>query len=42
MDICHYLTDSQKQKNFQNLMIINVKQKEEILELKNTILELKK
>ena len=42
MDICHSLTDSQKIRNFQNIMIINVKQKEEILYLKNTISELKK
>ena len=42
MDICHSLTDSQKIRNFQNIMIINVKQKEEILKLKNTISELKK
>ena len=42
MDICHSLTDYQKLRNFQNIMIINVKQKEEILYLKNTISELKK
>ena len=42
MDICHSLTDSQKLRNFQNIMIINVKQKEEILILKKTISELKK
>ena len=41
MDICHSLTDSQKLRSFQNIMIINVKQKEEILNLKNTISELK-
>ena len=42
MDICHTLTNSQKLRNFQSIMIINVKQKEEILYLKNSISELKK
>ena len=42
MDISHSFTDSQKLRNFQNIMIINVKQKEEIIMLKNRIEELKK
>ena len=41
MDICHSLTDAQKLRNFQNIMIINVKQKEEIIMLKNRIEDFK-
>ena len=41
MDICHSLTDAQKLRNFQNIMIINIKQKEEILMLKNRIKDFK-
>ena len=41
MDICHSLTDAQKLRNFQNIMIINIKQKEEIIMLKNRIKDLK-
>ena len=41
MDICHSLTDAQKLRNFQNIMIINIKQKEEIIMLKNRIEEFK-
>ena len=37
MDICHSLTDAQKLRNFQNIMIINIKQKEEIIMLKKRI-----
>ncbi len=42
MDICHCLTDAQKLRNFKNIMIINIKQKEEIIMLKNRIKDLKK
>ena len=42
MDICHSLTDAQKLRNFQNIMIINIKQKEEIIMLKNRIEDFKK
>ena len=42
MDICHSLTDAQKLRNFQNIMIINIKQKEEIIMLKNRIKDFKK
>ena len=42
IDICHSLTDTQKLKNFQNIMIINIKQKEEIIMLKNRIEDFKK
>ena len=42
IDICHSLTDSQKLRNFQNIMIINIKQKEEIIMLKNRIEDFKK
>ena len=41
MDICHSLTDAQKLRNFQNIMIINIKQKEEIIMLKNRIKDFK-
>ena len=41
MDICHSMTDAQKLRNFQNIMIINIKQKEEIIMLKNRIKEFK-
>ena len=41
MDICHSLTDAQKIRNFQNIMIINIKQKEEIIMLKNRIEDFK-
>ena len=41
MDICHSLTDAQKLRNFQNIMIINIKQKEEIIMLKNKIEDFK-
>ena len=41
MDICHSLTDAQKLRNFQNIMIINIKQKEEIIILKNRIKDFK-
>ena len=41
MDICHSLTDAQKLRNFQNIMIINIKQKEEIIMLKNRIEDFK-
>jgi len=41
MDICHSLTDAQKLRNFQNIMIINIKQKEEIIMLKNSIKDFK-
>ena len=41
MDICHSLTDAQKLRNFQNIMIINIKQKEEIKKLKNRIKDFK-
>lgn len=41
MDICHSLSNAQKLRNFQNIMIINIKQKEEIINLKKTIAELK-
>ena len=41
MDICHSLTDAQKLRNFQNIMIINIKQKEEIIMLKNRISDFK-
>ena len=41
MDICHALTDAQKLRNFQNIMIINIKQKEEIIMLKNRIEDFK-
>ena len=41
MDICHSLTDAQKLRNFQNIMIINIKQKEEIIMLKNKIKDFK-
>ena len=42
IDICHSFTDSQKLRNFQNIMIINVKQKDEIIILKNRISEFTK
>jgi len=35
------LTDAQKLRNFQNIMIINIKQKEEIIMLKNRIKDFK-
>jgi len=35
------LTDAQKLRNFQNIMIINIKQKEEIIILKNRIEDFK-
>ena len=41
MDICRSLTDAQKLRNFQNIMIINIKQKEEIIMLKNRIKDFK-
>ena len=41
MDICHSLSNVQKIRNFQNIMIINIKQKEEIINLKKTISDLK-
>ena len=41
MDICHSLINAQKIRNFQNIMIINIKQKEEIINLKKTISDLK-
>ena len=41
MDICHSLTDAQKLRNFQNIMIINIKQKEEIKMLKDRIKDFK-
>ena len=41
MDICHSLTDAQKLRNFQNIMIIKIKQKEEIIMLKNRIEDFK-
>ena len=41
MDICHSLSNAQKIRNFQNIMIINIKQKEEIINLKKTISDLK-
>tara|TARA_A100001011_G_scaffold397528_1_gene498810 strand:+ start:196 stop:816 length:621 start_codon:yes stop_codon:yes gene_type:complete len=42
MDICHSLTNAEKLRHFENIMIINIKQKEEIVNLKKTISELKK
>ena len=41
MDICRSLYNFQKLWNFENIMIINIKQKEEIINLKKTISELK-
>ena len=41
MDICHALTDAEKIRYFQNIMIINIKQKEEIINLKKTISDYK-
>ena len=41
MDICNSLSQAEKLSNFQTIMIINVKQKEEIKNLKKTISELK-
>lgn len=41
LDICHSLSNAQKIRNFQNIMIINIKQKEEIINLKKTISDLK-
>ena len=41
MDICQSLTNAQKLRNFQNIMIINIKQKEEIIMLKNRIKDFK-
>ena len=41
MDICRSLSNAQKLRNFENIMIINIKQKEEIINLKKTISELK-
>lgn len=42
MDICHSLSNAEKLRHFENIMIINIKQKEEIVNLKKTISELKK
>ena len=41
IDIFNPLTDAQKLRNFQNIMIINIKQKEEIIMLKNRIKDFK-
>ena len=41
MDICKSLSQGQKLSHFQTIMIINVRQKEEIKTLKKTISELK-
>ena len=41
MDICNSLTKAEKLKQFKTIMIINVRQKEEIINLKKTITELK-
>ena len=41
MDICRSLSNAQKLRHFENIMIINIKQKEEIINLKKTISELK-
>ncbi|MAV64800.1 MAG: hypothetical protein CMG00_06390 [Candidatus Marinimicrobia bacterium] len=42
IDICNSLTQTEKLSHFQTIMIINVKQKEEIKNLKKTIFELKR
>ena len=41
MDICNSLTQAEKLSHFQTIMIINIRQKEEIKNLKKTISELK-
>ena len=41
IDICNSLTKAEKLSQFQTIMIINIKQKEEIKNLKNAISELK-
>ena len=41
IDICNSLTEAEKINQFKTIMIINVKQKQEIKNLKNTIAELK-
>ena len=41
MNICNSLTKAKKLNQFKTIMIINVKQKEEIINLRKTISELK-
>ena len=41
IEMSNSLTNAEKIKQFKTIMVINIKQKEEIIKLKNTISELK-